>query len=269
MDSMEHGSVGSNQDNQENRQNLVTIGFYPKDVEKIEGDLNLGNRNSVPLIAKSRVLNGFNRYAEYGSDEDADEGGPFRGEFHVKTPVNGSLIPQEYRANKSAGKMYRNSTPNFNGGCQLNTQIEQDSGFRAKKSGKWEDGSYNRTDVNGDFWVKVAGDRSPAAPPFVSGSRNINPNSSVPPPTERRKGGGGVKRGRGPVAEMVESIRFLGEGFIEMEKMKMDMVKEIEKMRMDMEVKRNEMLLKSQQQIVDAFLKGLVDVKNKVKTPDS
>ncbi|KAM3379717.1 hypothetical protein P3S68_012131 [Capsicum galapagoense] len=78
-----------------------------------------------------------------------------------------------------------------------------------------------------------------------------------------KKGGGssvGVKRGRDPVEEMVLSIKMLGEGFIKMEKMKMEMAKEVEKMRMEMEMKRNEMILESQKQIVEAFVKVLSEV---------
>ncbi|XP_059307412.1 uncharacterized protein LOC132058985 [Lycium ferocissimum] len=84
-----------------------------------------------------------------------------------------------------------------------------------------------------------------------------------------KKGGGvGAKRGRDPMEEMVLSIKLLGEGFIKMEKMKMEMAREVEQMRMEMEMKRNEMILESQKQIVDAFVKVLSEVnKNKnVKT---
>ncbi|KAK4432385.1 hypothetical protein Salat_1000600 [Sesamum alatum] len=59
--------------------------------------------------------------------------------------------------------------------------------------------------------------------------------------------------------------------FVKMEKAKMEMAREMETMRMEMEMKRNEMLLESQKQIVDAFVKGLFELKKskKVKTADS
>lgn len=44
------------------------------------------------------------------------------------------------------------------------------------------------------------------------------------------------------VMEMVEAIRMMGEGFVRMEKMKMEMMREIERMRMEMEMKRIEMI---------------------------
>lgn len=59
------------------------------------------------------------------------------------------------------------------------------------------------------------------------------------------------------MAEMVASIKMLGEGLVRMEKMKMDMMREIERMRMEMEMKRSEMILESQQLIVNAFVEGL------------
>lgn len=78
-------------------------------------------------------------------------------------------------------------------------------------------------------------------------------------------GSGGVKRRADAslAAEMVASIKMLGEGFMKMEKMKMDMVREIERMRMEMEMKRSEMILESQQMIVNAFVEGLMEKKNK------
>lgn len=51
----------------------------------------------------------------------------------------------------------------------------------------------------------------------------------------------------------MEAIQALGEGFMRMEKMKMEMAQQIEEMRMEMELKRTEMILESQQRIVEAF----------------
>ncbi|XP_042489905.1 trihelix transcription factor ASIL2-like [Macadamia integrifolia] len=84
-------------------------------------------------------------------------------------------------------------------------------------------------------------------------------------------GGGGVKREMDPVSEMVTSIKMLGEGFVKMEHMKIEVAREIERMRMDMEMKRTEMILESQQRIVEAFAKGFSG-KKKIKrlpSPDS
>ena len=52
-------------------------------------------------------------------------------------------------------------------------------------------------------------------------------------------------------------------GFVRMEQMKMEMAREMETMRMEMEMKRTEMILDSQQRIVEAFAKALSEKKKK------
>ncbi|KAL0347622.1 UNVERIFIED_CONTAM: Trihelix transcription factor ASIL1 [Sesamum calycinum] len=59
------------------------------------------------------------------------------------------------------------------------------------------------------------------------------------------------------VGEVVAAIQALGEGFMRVEKVKMDMVRQVEEMRMEMELKRTEMILESQQRIVEAFAKAI------------
>ena len=78
----------------------------------------------------------------------------------------------------------------------------------------------------------------------------------------KRVVGGDVKTGD-PLAEMVSAIRVLGDGFVRMERMKMDMTREVEEMRMEMEMKRTEMILESQQRIVEAFAKAISEKKLK------
>ncbi|XP_042510323.1 trihelix transcription factor ASIL2-like [Macadamia integrifolia] len=84
-------------------------------------------------------------------------------------------------------------------------------------------------------------------------------------------GGGGVKRDFDPVSEMVTSIKLLGEGFVKMEQMKIEVAREIERMRMEMEMKRTEMILESQHRIVEAFAKGFSGKKKikRLQSPDS
>ncbi|GAV61593.1 Myb_DNA-bind_4 domain-containing protein [Cephalotus follicularis] len=71
------------------------------------------------------------------------------------------------------------------------------------------------------------------------------------------------EREREPMGEMVEAIKMLGDGFVRMEQMKMEMAREIETMRMEMEMKRTEMILESQHRIVEAFAKAVSEKKNK------
>ncbi|MQM12390.1 hypothetical protein Taro_045307 [Colocasia esculenta] len=68
------------------------------------------------------------------------------------------------------------------------------------------------------------------------------------------------------LGEMVAAVRMLGDGFIRVEEMKMEMAREMEKLRMEMELKRTEMILESQRRIVDAFVRG-VGHENKKKKP--
>ncbi|CAN4111890.1 unnamed protein product [Withania somnifera] len=65
------------------------------------------------------------------------------------------------------------------------------------------------------------------------------------------------------MAEIVAAIKVLGDGFVRMERMKMDMARELEGMRMEMEMKRTQMILESQQRIVEAFAQALSDKKYK------
>ncbi|KAJ0594618.1 putative transcription factor MYB family [Helianthus annuus] len=95
-------------------------------------------------------------------------------------------------------------------------------------------------------------------PNFNSGKWRNENNSSSNGKNVNGKNGKKGKRKDGGVAEVVSSIRLLGEGFMKVEKMKMDMAREIEEMRMETEMKRNELMIESQKQIVDAFVQGLV-----------
>ncbi|XP_038971920.1 trihelix transcription factor ASIL2-like [Phoenix dactylifera] len=67
------------------------------------------------------------------------------------------------------------------------------------------------------------------------------------------------------VGEMVSALRMLGDGFMRMEQMKMEMAREMDKVRREMELKRTEMILDSQRRIVDAFVKGFFGGKKRAK----
>ncbi|XP_076912095.1 uncharacterized protein LOC143570296 [Bidens hawaiensis] len=73
---------------------------------------------------------------------------------------------------------------------------------------------------------------------------------------ERMKRNSG-ERDDDSIGQIVSSIKALADGFVKVERMKMEMVHEIERMRMEAEMKRNKMVLESQKQIVEAFVKGL------------
>ncbi|RAL48991.1 hypothetical protein DM860_001311 [Cuscuta australis] len=82
----------------------------------------------------------------------------------------------------------------------------------------------------------------------------------------KRKEQVGEKRKGDPIAEMVTAIKSLGDGFLKMERMKMDLARELEDMKMEMEMKRTEMILESQQRIVEAFANALSERNHKKMT---
>ncbi|XP_057415355.1 trihelix transcription factor ENAP1-like [Lotus japonicus] len=82
---------------------------------------------------------------------------------------------------------------------------------------------------------------------------NLNHNAS----NDHEARDSGKKRERDPVGEVVSAIKVLGDGFVRMEQMKMEMAKEIEMMRIETEMKRTEMILESQQRIVESFARAI------------
>ncbi|XP_042482374.1 uncharacterized protein LOC122062798 [Macadamia integrifolia] len=71
------------------------------------------------------------------------------------------------------------------------------------------------------------------------------------------------EEGVDPISELASVVRAFGEGFVQIENMKMEMMKEIERYRMEMETKRTEMILESQSRIIDAIAKSLGSHKSK------
>eukprot|EP00250_Pteridium_aquilinum_P006609 c16493_g1_i1 orf=167-1114(-) len=70
-----------------------------------------------------------------------------------------------------------------------------------------------------------------------------------------------------PFSELVSLIGSLGEAFLRMEQMKIQMQRETERFRADMELRRTEMVLECQKQIADLFTKALLSNKKSKKNP--
>ncbi|XP_047307176.1 trihelix transcription factor ASIL2-like [Impatiens glandulifera] len=103
-------------------------------------------------------------------------------------------------------------------------------------------------------------------PSFGSTTRVMKDGYSKMGKMDESSGKNKRKRGGDPVEEMASAIKSLGDGFVRMEKMKMDMAREVESMRMEMEMKRTEMILESQQRIVEAFARAACsEKKSKMK----
>ncbi|GKU95648.1 hypothetical protein SLEP1_g8980 [Rubroshorea leprosula] len=221
-----------------------------------DSDNELGGGYGVKLMsnrdlgAQDMIFRGNGRIVDgYGSIVDIDRSA---GGFPVR-----SVVPAGVKS-KNYSKQNVNFSSNFDYAYGIEEyMIDEGAGFQAKVSTDWDSippgiplkrksvGIDGSLDPNADFEFLNG---------FVSSSRLR---------FGRKKGDGGAKMGLDPVEEMVSSIKVLAEGFVKMERMKMEMVKEIEKMRMEMEMKHNQMILESQQQIVDAFAKALLEKKKK------
>ncbi|XP_059657678.1 protein FIP2-like [Cornus florida] len=267
--------------------NSVTLGFRSKNFGKIDG-------HSNPNFG-SKVMNGYSSYLDNGSDEDVDDSTEF-GDGFRPPGIRGKKYSKIYGNSKANLDSNHDADDNINvaaGRFRLKIPIDQKPalpGFRGKKHGMIDPnfdcdyGIYNGIDANG-FSVKAPKDRNSVPLGFRAknsgvtdgnsnpnlDSRGLNGFSSLPRPVFGKKSDSrGVKREGGLISDMVSSIKMLGEGFVKMEKMKMEMAREIEQMRMEMEMKRSELILESQQQIVDAFVKALLgNKKQKMKVTES
>ncbi|KAJ9701491.1 hypothetical protein PVL29_006720 [Vitis rotundifolia] len=285
MDSMEHGSNQSQTADDRNPNfdfdgNKFHVKSSPNPGFDQEGGCvlkSVGDGSLVPPGPRANNCGKINGYSNINLVSDAG------GRFLVKAPVGRNLESLELKS-----KVYSNSDGNVKANLDFNHYDDDrmDAGrrFRLKMQGVEDmilsgirsknygmiDGNSNSNlsdDINGDgFWMKNPSGRNYAhsnSNPKLD-SRVLNGRSgSLRLGFGRESGVRGIKRETDPISEMVSSIRLLGEGFVKMEKMKMDMAREIEKMRMEMEMKRSEMLLESQQQIVDAFMKGFLEKKKK------
>ncbi|XP_068638286.1 trihelix transcription factor ENAP1-like [Aristolochia californica] len=73
------------------------------------------------------------------------------------------------------------------------------------------------------------------------------------------------ERRKGPVSELAAVIRSFGQGFVRMEKMKMEMMRETERSRMEMERRRTKMILDSQTRMAEALKTAISSVKRSRK----
>ncbi|KAL3499738.1 hypothetical protein ACH5RR_038831 [Cinchona calisaya] len=305
MDAMENGTSvsapGSNQEpeNQENSGNGFPLkSLFDQNILKLK--LNT-SKNSTKNSAKnadqkvssdfsSKVFNGgYSSYLDLGAEKDEEEM-DFHSGFRVKNIDDGISGLTGFKG-KNFGKIFGNSRVSFEveslGGKDFDgsdgTQTLGDESsvplrLRMKRMGKIDgrvDRSFDADPVKDGFWMPsgTRGKFGGNLDSDLDASRGLNGLYDVSRLGFEKRGFGGggrgeVKRGRSSIDDMVSSIKMLGEGFLKMENMKMDMAREIEKNRMEMEMKRNELILESQRQIVDAFAKGLIEMKNnkRVKT---
>lgn len=232
------------------------IRFKPSQVQKIETLTKPTNYN------KRRNPNLDSRVSNRYSYEDGSL---------VETLIEEPLIPITHRGTSNSKHGYLVETPFMETKNRKNSEIRikpsisvqtepvRESvrpGLRPRKFSKvlCDD---DEEDEDDEMWVKV-----PRNVNSVKGKYE-NVNNSIPYGKGLNKG---KEKPNGGISEMVASIKLLGDGFLKVEKMKMDMAKEIEKMRMESEMKRNQLMLESQKQIIDAFVKGLIESRKETTT---
>lgn len=192
-------------------------------------------------------------YAAYKSSYDP------RRDFNREYNRNGLRIKIPGNSNSTSGSGFRSMKRNFgdydenpNPSYGYKQKYGNINNFSSPSPPQFDEGMRYATRV-----VTNGGNNGSAG---SSGMNSLNVNSMMMMKNKKKKTGLGKRdkeeREDDAAMEMVEAIRMLGEGFVRMEKMKMEMMRETERMRMEMEMKRTEMILESQHRIVEAFAKG-------------
>ncbi|PIM99359.1 hypothetical protein CDL12_16197 [Handroanthus impetiginosus] len=249
-------------------QNIVKLKLKARN--NVDSGTDLGFDPGVKAKRFNSLSQTPSKYSAYLDSQVEDDDMP-EDEDHINSierrtqPIDGIPKPLFKPKSKKSGKVFNN---NFDASGGFHQQTLP-PGLRINRFPNFNpstDSNNNRNNPNGEFWVKISNNNTD-----YNNSSAAKYYPSLNPLADSRAAINGSKRGRNAVEEMAESIKVLGEGFMKMEKAKMEMAREMEAMRMEMEMKRNEMLLESQKQIVDAFLKGLFELKKskKLKAADS
>lgn len=260
-------------------QNILKLKLNPTKLTKSIEDSNPNfgfDQEITPKNFGARVPNGYLSYLDVAaSKKEQVDVLHLETPFGMKTRIDGIPIPIGFKPKRSS----------FNG--------ELKNGFDVvnKEMGKLDRGmnsnlsEYNGINPSEEYIMRVLADRNSSV--HVRGnngggamedsnhdmgvSSNRFLSSSLPRVGKKMSDGSsgvGCKRERNSVDsvdQIAASIRFLGEGFMKIEKMKMEMAKEIEQMRMEREMKQSQMILESQKQMVDCFMKVLSELKNSKK----
>lgn len=242
----EQTNPGNNNNNAFGFKTLIDQGMMkskPQNPRKLTKPADDSNPNFGPPVP-----NGYLPYFDFPSSKKQQvEALPLENAFPIRTRVE--AIPLAIGFNpKPKNGFNRGPNPNY-------TEYE------------------DRKDPSEEYLMRVLEQRNPShiRGSFMEGSNLDRVVSGFPRSGNKSSGGsgGGLKRERGESSDSTDqiasSIRFLAEGFIKIEKMKMEMAKEIEQMRMEREMKHSEMILETQKHIVDVFGKALSEMKNNRK----
>ncbi|KAJ8900308.1 hypothetical protein K2173_024948 [Erythroxylum novogranatense] len=224
----------------------------------------------------------YNTESEGDDNEDENDDEEENQGFYVENYRNGSTTtPTPANNMRSIHKLYRNGIPNTGSSSNLGVPSVGGAAFRIKiptgvSIAQPGPNFYPKIEQtsNNLSWSKLnygSGSGLGGGGGGSGGGVGVGGGSSrVAKGSEEI----GKKREREPIEEMVNAIKLLGDGFVRMEQMKMEMAREIETMRIDMEMKRTGMILESQQRIIEAFAKAFSEKKGKKKpknmgSPDS
>ncbi|CAH9114122.1 unnamed protein product [Cuscuta europaea] len=256
MDAMENGTqvsaaARSNPDQDEHH---MAQGFGLKtliDQNLVKLKLNNPMEDSNPNNYASRVPNGYGSHLDVASSKkqhvEAAAALPLEKAFPIKTRVNAIPLPVGFKPKRS----------DFNN-CEMKNGFDRGGGGRHLNLTEYED----RIDPSEEYLMRLLEQRNSG---HVSRGNLRFQRSAAGT-------GGGVKRereSRSNSDQIASSIRFLAEGFIKIENMKMEMAKEMERMRMEREMKQSEMILESQKQMLDVFGKVLHEINNNKKARTS
>ncbi|CAH9145881.1 unnamed protein product [Cuscuta epithymum] len=251
MDAMENGTqvsaaARSNPDQDEHHM-VQGFGFKTLiDQNLVKLKLNNPMENPNPNNYASRVPNGYGSHLDVASSKkqqvEAAAALPLEKAFPIKTRFNAIPLPVGFKPKRS----------DFNN-CEMKNGFDRGEGRHLNLT-EYED----RIDPSEEYLMRLLEQRN-------SGHASRG-NSSFQ--RSAAGTGGGVKRereSRSSSDQIALSIRFLAEGFIKIENMKMEMAKEMEQMRMEREMKQSEMILESQKQMLDVFGKVLHEMNNNNK----
>ncbi|CAK7356257.1 unnamed protein product [Dovyalis caffra] len=257
-------------------ENLVSVAFRPKDYTGVNGKMKAdvgfnGDYEGEFGYKMEKTQGDANfmpqgvRLADYGMiadhhgsyDRDVAKGVHGYGGFPLKSLGDRNLAFHRPNPKNYSTKNERKPTSDFcdddDDHVEIDYGSEKRNGFGKKVIDGWSSSppgfrptSFGNIDGNS---------RSDGRSRGLNGSVNVEMNSI----------GDGVKRETDPVSLLVSAIEQATESFVKVEMMKMDMVMEIEKMRMEMGLKHNQMILESQQQIVDTLAKAMLEKKKRKK----
>ncbi|XP_015896666.3 protein FIP2 [Ziziphus jujuba] len=250
----------------ENGSSFSGLGAHPDQGVDFGGGISM---ETFPAKKSVKIEKNSEHYFDSGRDSGTG--------FAVKTQfLHQNLIPQACELKGDRNLVPPGFRPNVNGATGRNfyPEFKSDHSYEVNGGGRSHAKVFsNRDFAHPGFRSRKHDNVDRIADNGVDFGESKGYSSLLRSGDAKKKCGVGNKRKVDAVAEMISSIKMMGEEFMKVEMMKMEMAREIEKMRMEMEMKRYKFMVESQQQIVDAFANALSEKKKKktkvkVELPD-